>query len=171
MVYEGVIRSERLTVRSYRPEDLSFVCALWLDEENGRYLSDPDRAHVDQAFQKALDGLYDSPYGYYFVAENACGTRVGTCCAFPDDTGKVYDIGYCVDQKFWRQGYGQEIVTALEGWIFARGGEKITAEVAVENLPSNRLLQKLGYAVEQETEFQKYNMDITFPGYLYGKTK
>ena len=50
-----------------------------------------------------------------------------------------------------------------------RGGEKVTAEVAVGNLASNALLRKFGFAVERRAEFSKYHMDVRFDSYIYAK--
>lgn len=166
------IEGPRLRLRPYSPEDLDFVCSMWLDEENGRYLSDPLREYVDEAYQQALDSLAESPFGYYFtVEETGTGQSVGSCCAFPNEDRTVFDIGYCVHRDHWRKGYGSELLSLLEGWIFVQGADKITAEVAVENIPSNRLLQKRGYAVEKESTFRKYNMDVTYKSFLYAKQR
>ena len=42
----------RVYIRDYRPADLDFAAGMWLDGENGRYLSDPARDYVDEAFKK-----------------------------------------------------------------------------------------------------------------------
>lgn len=54
-------------------------------------------------------------------------------------------------------------------WIGDRGGEKVTAEVAVGNLASNALLRKFGFAVERRAAFNKYHMDVRFDSYIYAK--
>lgn len=159
-----------IRIRNYREADLPFLTDMWFDEENGKYLSDPTREYVDEAFQKALDTLGESVSGYYLVIELAdTGERAGSCCMFPDETGKIYDIGYCIHRKFWRRGYGSEALRLMLDWMKAQGVEKVTAEVAVENVPSNRLLDRLGFVVEKRTEFHKYHMDISFDSYIYGK--
>ena len=167
MKLDAVISGERLRLRSYAPEDLAFVSSLWFDPENGKYLSDPEWPALDSRFRAALDGLADSPYGYYLVAERKdTGERIGTCCAFPDETGSACEIGYCVQKQHWRRGYGSEILAVLEAWIFGRGAREIRAEVAAENAASIALLQKRGFAVEREAEFQKYNRGITYKSYV-----
>ena len=94
MKLDRPLEGERIVIRSYTPEDLDFCTGMWFDPENGRYLSDPAREYVDEVFQRALDGLQDSGDGYYLVVERKGGReRIGTCCAFPDEAGKVYDIG------------------------------------------------------------------------------
>lgn len=158
----------QIRIRNYRESDLVFLTDMWLDEENGRYLSDPAREYVDEAFQKALDTLGESQAGYYLVIELAgTGERVGSCCMFPDENKKIYDIGYCIHRKFWRKGYGSEAISLMLDWMKAQGAEKVTAEVAIENVPSNVLLCKFGFAVERRTTFKKYNMDLSFDSYVY----
>ena len=118
---------------------------------------------MDQAYQKALDTLGESQLGYYLVIELAdTGEPVGSFCMFPDEREKVYDIGYCIHRKHWKSGYGSEALGLAMEWIRARGGEKVTAEVAVGNLASNALLRKFGFAVERRAEFGKYHMDVRF---------
>lgn len=170
MKIQADMRCSHIRIRNYRETDLPFLTDMWFDEENGKYLSDPTREYVDEAFQKALDTLGESESGYYLVIELAdTGERVGSCCMFPDKAGRVYDIGYCIHRKFWRQGYGSEALRLMLGWMRAQGADKVTAEVAVENVPSNRLLDGLGFSVEKRTRFKKYHMDISFDSYIYGK--
>lgn len=144
---------------------------MWFDEENGKYLSDPTSEYVDETFQKALDTLGKSKYGYYLVIELAdTKERIGSACMFPDEDKKVYDIGYCIHKSKWRQGFGSETIALMLEWLKANCAEKVTAEVAQDNIPSNILLRKFGFEVEKKTEFRKYNMDVRFDSYIYAKT-
>ncbi len=159
-----------IRIRNYRESDLGFLTDMWFDEENGKYLSDPTREYVDDKFQKALDTLGESETGYYLVIVLAdTGERVGSCCMFPDETGKIYDIGYCIHKRFWGKGYGGEALSLMLDWMETQGAGKVTAEVSVGNVPSNRLLGKFGFVVERRTKFQKYHMDISFDSFIYGK--
>lgn len=170
MKLDRPLEGERIVIRSYAPEDLDFCTGMWFDPENGRYLSDPAREYVDEVFQQALDGLQDSGYGYYLVVERKDGgERIGTCCAFPGEAGKVYDIGYCVHKSCWRQGFGREIVELLLDWARDQGGTAVTAEAARENRGSCALLEKCGFTALREASFQKYHMDVTFESLVYEK--
>lgn len=170
MKIEKTILGKRICLRNYTESDLTFLTDMWFDEENGKYMSDPARAYVDETFQKALDTLGESEYGYYLVIELA-GTRerIGSACMFPDEK-KGYDIGYCIHKSKWKQGYGSEAIALMLEWLKANGAEKVTAEVAVDNIPSNMLLLKFGFKVEKKTEFKKYNMDVRFDSYIYAKS-
>ena len=168
MTLEQPLMGRRITIRSYRREDLDFCTGMWFDPENGKYMSDPEAAFVDERFQRALDGLQDAKDGYYLIAEEQ-GERIGTCCAFPDEAGKVWEIGYCVRKDLWRQGFGREIVETLSDWIRERGGTAITAEAARENAASCGLLERCGFRVKEESVFQKYHMDVRFDAFIFEK--
>ena len=90
-------------IRNYEPADKDFCTSMWLDEENGRYLSDPTKEFADDDYRQAVDNMYNSPDGYYFIVNRICDDRrIGTCCAFPDETRQAIDIGYCIQQSYWR---------------------------------------------------------------------
>lgn len=167
MQIKNDLLTSRLIIRNYRKEDLPFVSAMWFDKENGKYMSDPEEAFIDDVYAKALNEMEDSPDGYYLVAVGKeDGKILGTCCMFPDGEG-VYDIGYCVKKEYWKQGLGSEILEALIQWIRQAGAKEITAEVAKINAGSNALLRKYHFAVKKESEYKKYHMDIQFSSYIY----
>ena len=158
----------RITIRDYRKSDLPSVTAMWFDEENGRYMSDPTAEYVDEKYQAALDALEDNPDGYYLtVVLNASGAIMGTACIFPEEPEGRFDIGYCIHRDCWRQGYGTELIGLIIDWVRENGGREITAEVAKENTGSNMLLRKNGFEVLREGKFKKYNMGIDFESHVY----
>ena len=63
----------------------------------------------------------------------------------PPQDGSV-EIGYSVLPQFQGRGHGTEMVRALTDWAFAQPGvSQIVAETTEDNLPSMRLLHKLGF--------------------------
>lgn len=165
-----ILTGGRIRIRSYEASDLGFVTGMWQDAENGRYLSDPTHGYVDEAYQKALDGMRDEPCGYYLIVERMdTGERIGSACAFPDDAAKTYDIGYCLHISQWNKGYGTELVSLLLDWLKEIGASAVTAEVAAGNAASRALLSKLGFEIARETEFKKYHMNVRYKSYIYRK--
>lgn len=162
------LTGKRVTVRNYEKSDLDFVAGMWLDEENGRYLSDPTPAYVDDRFQHALDTLQDSPDGcYLIIEETGTGRPIGSCSVFFGETAAEFDIGYCIHKTQWRQGYGREAVALVLEWLRRQGAERVTAEAAAENTASNALLRSLGFAAVSAGSFSKYRMGITYDSIVY----
>lgn len=165
------MRGARISIRNYEAHDLQFCTEMWFDEENGKYLSDPTREYADDAYFKILHELQDSPEGYYLIVEsNHTKKPIGTACMFPDESRSVYDIGYCICQSHWRQGYGSEMLALLLEWLRESGANTVMAEVAEENIASCALLEKFGFAVEKQKEFKKYRMDVCYKSRLYSKS-
>lgn len=166
-----VLCGERISVRDYQKSDLAFVTEMCFDPENGRWMSDPTAEHVDETYRRALDEMEDCADGYYLIVQRQDSEeRVGSACVFPDESGKTYDIGYCIRKDCWRQGYGTELAEGLIDWIRVQGGERVTAEVAMENAGSNALLRKMGFVRARESEFKKWNMNVRFKSWIYEKT-
>ena len=156
----------RLRLRSWRKSDKDFTLSLWGDRENGKYMSDPVRENMDEAYLKCVDEMEDNPEGYYLLAERkADAMPVGTCCIFPEN-GK-YDIGYCIAKEYWREGLGTEMVDAILRWVKAKGGKSVTGEVADANLASIALLRKFGFAEDRKTRYKKWGEETYFDAHYY----
>lgn len=169
MKIPDIIYGDRIFLRSYDKSDVAFVSKMWFDSENGKYLSDPTPEFIDDVFQNVLDTIQDSDDGFYFVVCLNSGERIGSASTFPNDDKTEYDIGYCIHKDFWKKGYGTEAVSVLLDWIRCKGAKSVTAEAAIDNKGSCRLLEKLGFTVKEETEFSKYHMDIRYKSYIYQK--
>lgn len=156
----------RLRLRSWRKSDKDFTLSLWGDRENGKYMSDPVRENMDEAYLKCVDEMEDNPEGYYLLVERkADGMPVGTCCIFPENDN--YDIGYCIAKEHWREGLGTEMVDAILRWVKAEGGRSVTGEVADANLPSIALLRKFGFLEDRKTRYKKWGEETYFDAHYY----
>lgn len=142
MRIKNILIGTNIYIRNYEPADKDFCTSMWLDEENGRYLSDPTKEFADDDYRQAVDNMYNSPDGYYFIVNRICDDRrIGTCCAFPDETRQAIDIGYCIQQSYWRQGYATELLKKIIEWAQAQNFTTITAEAAEDNIASCELLK------------------------------
>lgn len=160
----------RIIIRNYQKNDLDFLTSMWFDKENGKYMSDPTKEYVDDTYQNALNNLEDSSDGYYLVVCSVnTGEKIGSAGIFQTENDGVYDIGYCIHKSKWQQGFGSEIIRCLLEWATSNNAKKITAEVAADNIASNKLLLKFGFNAEKESQFNKYNMNICFKSYIYSK--
>ena len=86
---------------------------------------------------------------WYGIADGAGGEKpalVASCGFFGPPQGGSVEIGYSVLPEFQRRGYGGEMAGALTEWALAKEGVgRVVANVASENIPSTRLLRRLGF--------------------------
>jgi ribosomal-protein-alanine N-acetyltransferase len=85
----------------------------------------------------------------WLVRHRETGQVIGDCGwkGGPDETGTA-EIGYGLAAPWRGQGYGSEAVAALVDWALARPAcRRLVAEVLADNLPSRRLLERLGFAL------------------------
>jgi len=162
------LETNRLIIRSTKKEDTDFCLDIWLDDEMGKYLSDPLDEKASETYMewKSTVEVYDGCY--YFVAiSKETGKYIGTCSAIPSQDQEHWDLGYGIYKDYWRQGYATEMIKALIDFCHTNGGKKITADVAKENIGSNEVLKKLNFYVEKEGAFKKSCTDIIYDDYTY----
>ena len=81
----------------------------------------------------------------------------------PTDDGDV-ELGYSLLPQFYRRGLASELATALVGWAAAQPGvRRILAQTSAENLGSQGVLRKLGFAPLGPGEEPGYTMYALIP--------
>ena len=160
--------TNRLIIKSTKKEDTDFCLNIWLDDEMGKYLSDPPRDKAGDTYLKWKDNVEIYDGCYYFVAHSKeTGNYIGTCSAVPSENEREWDIGYAIHKDYWRKGYGTEMIKGLIEFCSKNGGTSITAAVAKENQGSNALVKKLNFYIEKEGTFKKSGTDIVYDEYIY----
>ncbi|MFT4417028.1 GNAT family N-acetyltransferase [Fredinandcohnia humi] len=102
--------------------------------------------HIQYTIDKAEED--DSTVGWYVWLANRIedGKTVGDLGfkGIPGIEGNV-EIGYGISPDEHNKGYATEAVTALINWAFSQPNvTKITAECTKDNVPSIRVLEKVG---------------------------
>ena len=162
------LETNRLVIRSTREEDADFCIDMWSDDEMGKYMSNPPRDKAGDFFLKWKESVELYEGCYYFVAvSKETGNYIGTCSAVPSYDKKIWDLGYSIHKKYWRQNFATEMIRELIDFCYNNGGREITAAVAQQNSGSNALLRKLGFYIEKEGSFKKSKTDIVYDEYTY----
>lgn len=97
---------------------------------------------------------------------------IGYVCFHEDN--KNYDLGYCFHSDYHGKGYAYEACfAAMEHISKTRDVKAFTAGTALKNVPSCKLLEKLGFVLMQ-TEMLSFHKDkagddIVFEGGIYRK--
>ena len=87
--------------------------------------------------------------GGWLVARRDAGDIIGDCGwkGGPDADG-VAELGYGLARPFHGRGLGTEAVAAMAGWCLTQPDVRLlVAMVRPENVPSRRLLARLGFAL------------------------
>lgn len=167
MKIEG-IKTERLNLRNYEKTDVDFIISIWNDPEMGKYMPDPSIENMDEEYRKSYETLEEDEECCYLISESlVTGERIGTCSFIASEDESTYDLGYCVHMKFWRNGYGTEMVQGMIDYAKSRGAKAITAPVNKKNVASNAIMRKLGFNIVGESKFKKMGTDIIMESYLY----
>lgn len=163
------METTRLLIRSTREEDGPACLTIWLDDEMGKYLSDPPRDKADAAELNFAVGIENSKGWYPMVVfHKESGDFLGTVSVVPSRDGTVWDLGYAVHKKYWRQGYATEILKKIIEVGKDQGIRTFTADVAKDNDASSAVLRKLNFHIVNDTEtFRKRNTEIVYPKYTY----
>jgi len=157
------ILTERLMLRSTVEADCPACLELWLRPEEGRYLVDPTRESATEAYLSWGRNI-EQDEGWYpmIVCLRETGEMIGTCSIVPEDNGSRWDLGYVLDRRFWRMGFGTEMLRGLIETGRMEGIHVFSADVADENAASCALAGKIGMKPWKHGSFRKYGTDIVY---------
>jgi RimJ/RimL family protein N-acetyltransferase len=139
----AVLKSERLTLRAPRGEDVKAIARLANDRRvavNTGRLPHPYGIGDAEQFVASVN----RQAGEAVFAITLADELIGVCSVDPRDGAP--EIGYWVGVPFWGQGYATEAVRALIDHAF--GGlqhEALQAGARVSNPASRRVLEKCGF--------------------------
>ena len=167
------ITTERLTIRRIVSEDWESMKRIWDDQKLSQFAcfdkpkdTNPDdvRKRIEK-WASCADSLE-----HMFFAVCLDGNLIGYVAFNSRENG--YETGYCFHSDYHGKGYAKESITALIRMIQNKQpGVSITAGTALENTPSVRLLQSLGFRQvgKESVSFYKEDngRDIWFDGGIF----
>ncbi|MFF5587626.1 GNAT family N-acetyltransferase [Streptomyces hygroscopicus] len=149
------LRTARLLLEPYRPQDEDRFVALFQDGRVSRWMG--DGKPVPEADDRALFGrIFTKVYArrlfdVWAVREN--GRYVGHAEIKPTEVVDGHEIVYALAPEAWGRGLGTELAEAVIGHGFgALGLEEVHATVTAANGASLALLTRLGFAYGRDIE-------------------
>lgn len=146
-----LLQTERLTIRDFVEEDWRDIVETRTQEQVARYepwdtTTWAEREGVVERIreQRALTFDMLSKYVEFaaLLGEKAIGS-VGVKRL--SETHKDAEVGWVFDARYWGQGYATEAARALMDWCFRTLKlHRITAVCDARNVPSYRLMERLG---------------------------
>ncbi len=153
-----LLRTERLVLRQFTPDDADLLLELDSDPEVMRYINGgtptPANEIRDVMIPRWLD-WYAKPggYGYWAALELPAMTFVGWFHLRPDehDPEQCVDLGYRLRRDAWGRGLATEGSRALIDYGFSSLGlQRISAHAMIGNDASMRVMEKAGMRRERE---------------------
>jgi RimJ/RimL family protein N-acetyltransferase len=160
-----ILETERLILREFRQDDFPVYEKLAADIDVMRYLGGKTMNQVEawrhMAFMVGHWTLRG--YGYFALAEKATGEFIGRA-GFTNPTGwPGFELGWTIAPWRQRQGFAFEAAQRLLRFAFEDlDKEHVISLIHRDNIPSQRVAEKLGESVEGDTEV------LGMPVLIYG---
>ena len=152
------IETPRLLLRRWRESDLELFAEMNADPEVMRYFPEPySQERTKTLFDAIQREFAEYGYGLYAVEEKATGQFMGHTgfhhAELDVDFCPCIEIGWRLHKAFWNKEYATEGAKACLRHGFNRlGFDKVYSFTAVVNLPSERVMQKIGMKLERHFE-------------------
>lgn len=157
MKVEGAVAltTDRLTLRTFRADDLPLYAALNADPEVAQYLGGPaSREYSDEIAEWANDCYAADGLGLLAIERSEDHRFLGMCGLheqrwYPDDI----EIGWRLAREHWGHGYVTEAAVAWLGHAFgARGLPRVISIADVDNERSVAVMRRLGMSLDHHAE-------------------
>lgn len=158
------LQTERLMLRPLLPSDVDFVYRHFSSKAVNQYLKDEEPVQTVEQAQAIVDfyQVKGKLYNRWVLERKEDGQQIGTCGFHRWNLScSRAEVGYDLGEAFWGQGYMQEAMKAALRFGFEEMGlNRIEAFVDVENMPSLKVLKRMGF--QREGVLREYY-------YLHGK--
>ena len=158
------IRTERLLLRTYVPEDMETVFLMATDPGIAQHLPGSEkitRESVIAGLPKRRERWAKQGFGQLGIVLRETGKLIGYCgLKYLGETGEV-EIYYGIFPQYQRKGYAVESATAVLRFGFERAGlERIVGVTQEDNVDSQRVLEKIGLKRGEKADF--YDMEVEY---------
>ena len=167
-----VLKSERLTLRSWYESDLEFVYRSCQDPQIIEFTTIPvPYSKLEaQKFIETKNEEFNTKQCIAFVGLLKEKPALSISLHHINDFDQECQIGYWVNADFRGQGLIKEAITLLTDYGFSIGFRRIEAYVLPENLSSQNALKSSGYSFEASLTNRLTRRDGSQgPGLLFAK--
>lgn len=116
-----MIETKRLILREYTMEDFEALYEIFSDPETMQHYPKPfDEESTRGWIEWNLDNYRKYGFGLWAVVLKETGEFIGDCGISIQniDEEQLPEIGYHINKKYWRKGFGSEAAKAARDWAF-----------------------------------------------------
>jgi RimJ/RimL family protein N-acetyltransferase len=169
------LRTRRLVLRAFRPDDAERVFEIQSDFEVTRMLAVPAYPPVlgdvvDWLREHAVEWRAGTAYRFAVVADG----RVIGCADVDGIRDGSGELGYWLDRDYWGQGLASEAAAAVHGFAIRNLGlRRLSAGHAADNPASGRILARLGFRLvaDRTLFYRSRGADVARRQYVFDATK
>ncbi len=168
------LETPRVLLRGWQESDLAPWIALNLDEENLKFFPRVYSAEESLAsYLRLRDLLANNSIGLWAAEEKSSGEFMGFVGLTRQEIPGVvfmpcHEIGWRLDKKYWSKGYATEAAKTVLDYGLNEGGlTEIFSFAAKQNLPSIKVMKKIGLRERPELTFAHPRIDDASPVKLH----
>lgn len=130
------------------------LASMILGEQIDREIKAAMRTSLENIIRNKREDQWFADWESVLIISKEENAIIGGFCMqrCPDGFGEV-QIGYMIQPEYRNSGYMTEALKGGMSWVFQRPGvSALIAETTKSNLPSHRVLEKIGMKVYKETD-------------------
>ena len=151
-----ILQTGRLLLREITLDDALELFTNYSDPDVANWFSDEPYTQIEQADLVIRVFIEKSQHGKGFtwaIVLRATGEFLGTCSIEDVEAGSRGEIGFDLAKEHWGKGYMVEAAGVIIAYGFKELKQsKIEAETYSHNSRARRVLEKLGFRVEEVRE-------------------
>ncbi|HUP83711.1 MAG TPA: GNAT family N-acetyltransferase [Candidatus Limnocylindria bacterium] len=152
----------RLCMRGWTEADVEQLANIYADEESARYIRPYDFAGTRQQIERFKTHWDRHGFGLWAVQHRETGRFIGRIGLMHHDdwTASSHDaeVGWVIARDLWGQGLASEGGAAALEFGKACGLKNFISIAHVGNAASQRVMEKLGFVREGETQWRDSNV-------------
>jgi [ribosomal protein S5]-alanine N-acetyltransferase len=157
------MKTTRLTLRAFTPEDAPFIVELLNDPDWLRFIGDRQVRTQNDALaylRKGEVALAKNGFALGAVQRTSDGALIGMCGLIRREGLGDVDLGYAFLPAYRGQGYAREAAASWLACGFERFGLKsIVAITSVDNAASGKVLEAIGMRFERRLRVAGHEED------------
>lgn len=160
-----ITENEKLLIRELIENDVNVIFELYSDKEAMKFRGSKPFENIDEAekmLKKVAENIKNGTEYRYGIIEKETSNLIGTYLITPI-TNIECMVGCSIGKKYWRLGYGIEVMKLMSEYLRNLNYEKIVGLIKKENIPSIKLVEKMNFVLIEQTEkpeFYKYEKEI-----------
>ena len=171
------IRTKRLLIRPFRPEDAAGLAARRNDPVVAEYQDwtlpySMEKAEATTSKLSAMDGPTTGEWWMAVVADPDTDEALGDLAVHLSWEGRTAEVGYTFAKENWGKGYATEALAAMIEYLFDTVGvTRVFGMLHPDNPASAMVLERSGLLFEGHTRSSFWLGDEVSDDWIYGMTR